>query len=169
MTKERRPVQPKPEDIFGFTEREKLFDRVSHTRLLEIVSDAATTVHKIEESYNNYGGFLFVTVSRSNGERRILVTFWGQGLHEGRERWLMDEWFWYQAHPFPPTLEQRIPNDQARQQIEQHRATISAEAKEEQQTKRGQIFELIADLTDEDGAWAEMQDLPWWLLGDDAE
>ena len=37
--------------------------------------------------------------------------------------------------------------------------SISSYIEEDFQTDRGRLFELLADLTDEDGAWAELQDM----------
>jgi len=51
------PHQPRPEEEFGLTEQERLFDKVSHERLVEFLADEATTIHRMEESYNNYGSF----------------------------------------------------------------------------------------------------------------
>ena len=44
-----------------------------------------------------------------------------------------------------------------------------ASARHDAQTNRGRIFELLADLTDEDGAYTEMEDLPHWLLDEDED
>ena len=51
--------------------------------------------------------------------------------------------------------------------IEARLAYVQAHASHETQSRRGQIFELLADLTDEDGAYSEMDDLPGWLLEDE--
>ena len=57
--RQKPPQKPRPADEFGFTKQEQLFDRVSHDRFLEFLGDEATAVHRVEESYNNYGEFLF--------------------------------------------------------------------------------------------------------------
>jgi hypothetical protein len=163
------PHKPKPGDEFGFTEREQLFDRVSHDRLMAFLDDSNTTIHRVEESSNSFGSFLFITLSKPGKDRRILVCFWGAGYHEGRERWIADEWFWHFSHPFPATLEQTVSHDEARRAIDEQRAFATAEATRDTQTSKGKTFEMLADLTDEDGAWADMQDLPWWLLSDEDE
>jgi hypothetical protein len=49
---------------------------------------------------------------------------------------------------------------------------ISPHISDKTQTNRGQLFEMLADLTDEDGALAEIQDLGHledWLLGSEEE
>ena len=167
MSIEQQPGPPQPEDEFGFSEKERLWDRASHERLMEFLESETTTIHRVEESSNNYGEFLFVTVSRPGSQRRILVTFWGAGYHEYRERWLTDEWHWYRANPFPETLEQQLEREEVKQQLSQRIESIKLNSSEQTQTRRGQMFEILADLTDEDGAYSEMQDLDdlagdWW-------
>ena len=77
--KDQPPRQPQPYEEFGLTKDERLFDKVSHERLVGFMADEATAIHRMEESHNNYGEFLFVTLSRPGNQRRILVTFWGAG------------------------------------------------------------------------------------------
>jgi hypothetical protein len=161
------PPLPRRETEFGFTDRETLFDRVSHPRLMALLADDATTVHRVLESSTSYGEFLFVTLSRPGSRERLLATFWGLGFHDYRERWLSTAWFWCFSNPLPKEDRQEIPKEEARQLIEARLAYVRAQAAHETQSRRGQIFEMLADLTDEDGALAEMDDLPDWLLGDE--
>lgn len=155
---------PKPAEEFGLTDQERLYDRVTHTRFMTFLDEPATTIHRLDESYNNYGEYLFVTLSRPGSGQRIYITFWGLGFHEYRERWITDEWFWYQATPRPEFEEHPLLPEQVKKQIEKRYTTIKGRADQATQTKRGQIFELLADLTDEDGAYTEIEDLPGWLL-----
>ena len=53
-----------PQEPFGFTELERLYDRISHARLEAILADEQTTIHEIDVSSNAFGEFLFVTASR---------------------------------------------------------------------------------------------------------
>lgn len=167
---ETRPPRPNPTREFGFSEKEDLFDRVSHQRLLEFLEDETTDVHRVEFSSNNYGEFFFVTVSRPGLERRIWVSFYGLGYHEGRERWLTDEWFWYRANPLPKSLEQEITREEALERLRERREELSGYIGESTQSSRGRLFEMLADLTDEDGAYTELEDLGGladWLLDDE--
>jgi len=68
-----------PAEAFALSEREQLFDRVSHERFLQILSDPKTQVHALEVSHNNYGEYLFVTLSRPGTTKRIFMTFYGLG------------------------------------------------------------------------------------------
>ena len=123
MTSREQP-QP-PTDPFGFTEHEKLWDRISDTRFRALIADEATTIHKIEIDANNYGEFAFVTLSREAEGKRHLMTFWGYGFHESRERWLVDQWAWYKANSFPATLKQRLSREEAEELLEQRREEIA--------------------------------------------
>jgi len=164
MSKERSQAA----ETFGFTEREKLFYRVSEARFQALLEDERTAIHRIELSANAYGEFLFVTVSlpeavnRPVGERKSVVTMFGLGLHEYRDRWITNEWFWVEAYTYPELLEQAIERENAKKLIEERREDIKAYVDNQQQSGRGQLFEMIADMTDDDGAIAEMED-----MGDD--
>lgn len=71
--------QPQPPNPFGLTEHEKLWDQVSDERLRALIEDPATTIHKLDVDANNYGEFVFVTLSREEEGQRQLLTL-GNGL-----------------------------------------------------------------------------------------
>ena len=162
------PAPKRPYEVFGFTEPESLSWRVKQERFQEILDDELTVIHTIQPSSNDYGEFLFVTTSRPGDKERIAMTFYGLGYHEHRERWLTDEWFWYQANSNPALMQQQIDKKDAKELIQQRQESIAPYLRESEQSEYGRIFELLADLTDEDGALAEMEDLgdiAHWLLG----
>ena len=161
------PAHPKPYEVFGLTEKEVLYWRVRNDRFKEILEDQQTLIHELKESSNNYGEFLFVTTSRLGDRDRIYITFYGLGYHEHRERWLTDEWFWYQSNLHEDQQEQLISKKEAQELLEERLADLHPFIKEDTQTEKGKFFELLADLTDEDGALAEMEDIePYidWIL-----
>lgn len=169
MSNERPVPFHRPDTEFGLTEHEQLFDRVSHNRLLEFLDDETTTVHRVEESTNSYGEFLFVTVSKPGSAHKLCVTFYGLGFHEHRERWLIDEWSWYHANALPDTLKQYVPKDDAKALVQERLEQIRPYATQQTQSARGKLFEMLADLTDENGALAELEDLDDladWLTDD---
>jgi hypothetical protein len=153
------PVAKRPYEEFGLTEKEHLFWRVSQNRFEEILKDEQTLIHEIKESSNEFGDFLFVTASRPVKKERICMTFYGLGFHESRERWITNEWFWYQASSYPELLRQRLEKAGAKEMIKQRLESIEPLLNKTTQTERGNLFEILADLTDEDGALAEMEDL----------
>ena len=92
------------------------------------------------------------------------MTFYGLGYHQHRERWLHEEWFWYQTSTNPDLLRQRIDKEKAKEILEQRLADIRPYLDDETQSERGKLFDdLLADLTDEDGALAEMEDLEEYI------
>jgi len=99
------------------------------------------------------------------------MTFYGLGYHEYRERWFTNEWYWHQSNPLPSLVKYRIPKDEANEIIQQRVESITPYLEEGKQTRRGWLFEMLAEMTDEDGALADLQDLgdlaDW--LGDNDE
>jgi hypothetical protein len=163
MTKEYR--QP-PQEGFKFTENEQLFSRVSDDRFRELVFNPKTTIHTARIDSNNYGEFIFITVSRPNGRRtesgadgKDVYTFWGLGMHEPRDRWLIDEWFYQRANQFPATLKRRTPQAEVEGLLRERQADIAPYAEKHEQSRRGQMFEDLAELADDDGIMSEMEDL----------
>src|SRR5258708_38023095 len=158
MTKE----HPHPHDAFGFTEHERLWERINHTRFLALLADPHTTIHHIEVSTNDYGEFLFVTLSQQIGQERQFVTLWGAGYHDQRERWLIDEGGWYETQQYRQMIPQQIALEDAQALVQERLAEIAPSVSSPHQSKRAKLFELLADLTDEDGALTDLDDLGIW-------
>ena len=59
-----------------------------------------------------------------------------------------------------------ISTEEARQLIQDRAASMRTYATGDTQSRRGRLFEILADLTDEDGAYVEMEDLPDDLFDD---
>ena len=87
------------------------------------------------------------------------MTFYGMGYHDYRERWFTDEWFWYQANQSPDLLRQQIDKEDAVEKLQKRWDSVRPHVRLDTQTEWGRLFELLADLTDEDGALAEMEDI----------
>ncbi len=154
-------------EAFAFTEREWLDERVSDKRFQTLLQDEQTVVHQIEVSTNNYGEFLFVTMSRRAGTDRAFVTFWSLGFHELRERWFTGEWRFYETQQFLHKIPQQIAPADAQLLIQDRRDQITPDVTPPSQSKRAQLFELLADMTDEAGAYTEMEDLGWLDEGEE--
>jgi hypothetical protein len=154
-----KPAPIKPYEVFGFTEKERAQWRISADRFDEILENRHTTIHTIEPASNTYGEFLFVTASRSRDEGRVYMGFYGLGYHEYRERWLVDEWYWFQERHSKELLRQQIPLEEAKTRIEERIEDIRPDIAEDTQTPRGELFEFLAELGDEDGALVAFQDL----------
>jgi hypothetical protein len=152
------PISPDQEP-YGFTEHERLFDRISHNRLIEILKDPQTTILKADLDSNTFGEFLFVATQRGAGEKVAHVTFYGLGYHEYRERWIDKEWAWYESTPYSETGQEALTQEQALAIITERQAEIAPELGRQTQSSRGRLYEMLADLTDEDGALSELEDL----------
>jgi hypothetical protein len=164
MTKERSPSTPEnPYQKFGFTESEILFYRITHKRFLEMLQDPQTKIHTVKESGNAYGEFLFVTISREVKGQQLIMTFYGLGFHEYRDRWFTDEWHWYQSSANSESCKGEISKDDAVKQVEFHRNEVLTYAAEATQSEEGYLFEMIAELTDDDGAIATFDDFLGFL------
>lgn len=148
---------PQPGPDFDFDDRERLYYRVSHDRFRRIFEDDATAVHRVELSLNSYGEFLFITLSRGGEQNRKPVTFYGLGYHEYRERWIHQDWYWYHAHPTGAM--QTVDKEEARTLLDEREQEVGEYVGKDQQSRRAQLYEMLADLTDEDGAIIDMEDL----------
>lgn len=132
---------------------------MSDEKLKEIIASPATTTHAVELSTNAFGEFLFLTASRGRGQQRICMIFYGLGYHEYRERWISEEWFWHQAPSNSVQIQRVIPGEEVTEKLEKRLTEISSHLNEDTQTELGRTFEQLANLTDDDAALAEMQDL----------
>ncbi|MBX3083939.1 MAG: hypothetical protein KF716_20050 [Anaerolineae bacterium] len=157
MTKE----VPQPSSGFEFSEHEKLYDRISDARFMEMIRDERTTIHDVTTSSNNYGEFVFITASRPNASKLDCVTFFGLGYHERRERWITDTWSWYDAHQTEERLAITVDRQEVEALIQARRDEIAEDMKHfpSEQSQSGILYEFLADLTDEDGAATELDDL----------
>ena len=163
--------EPQPSSGFEFTDNERLFDRVSQRRFDALVFDPATTIHEVKTTSNSYGKFLFLSSSRPKEKEREYITFFGCGLHEYRDRWYVDEWHFYSSSPYGDLAERSISHDEARRLLAERRAEIMIEARHHQQSKRGQMFEMMAEISDDDGTISDFEDFGGLLSGlfDDEE
>ena len=112
-----QPAPKRPYEIFSLTEKEALYWRVDDQRFQALLEDESTVVHKIHTSTNNFGEFLFVTTPRPGEQERIAMTFYGLGYHQHRERWITDEWFWYQTNVYPSMMEDQVDKNKAKELI----------------------------------------------------
>ena len=159
------PEAPKPEVDFHFTENERLFDRISHRRFLSLISNPKVVINLIKEDGNSFGEFLFVTVTQRKQEEGRPLTFYGLGYHEQRERWIHEYWRWYES--YLDTEGKVVPKKKAMEQIKEREEWVKGmAASEPRPTRRAEMYALLADLTDEDGAMIEMEDFGWAFLGD---
>jgi hypothetical protein len=87
------------------------------------------------------------------------MTFFGFGYHEYRERLIKEEWFWYPAYLKPEELDELVTKPEFADILQNRLEHLPSAADIENQSQYGKMFKLLADLTDEDGALAEMEDI----------
>lgn len=148
-----------PADTFGLTGKERLYSRVSDKRFQAILTDPTTVIHQVAVDNNLFGEYLFITLSRMDGEQRSALTFYGLGYHDEREQWVTEVWHWYVSQSLSRATQHQISLAEAQQQIQARREEIAPFMTEYNPSRRALLFALIADLTDEDGAVTEMEDL----------
>ena len=149
----------RPYEIFGFSEEEVNRLRIPDEKLQEILANPNTNIHSINASTNTFGEFMFLRTSKGMGQNRIRMTFYGLGYHQYRERWLYEEWFWYQSQGDMGGQREPMSLEDAQRQLEKRRNALSPFFYEYEQSEYGWMFERMADMTDDDAALAEMQDL----------
>ena len=160
------PEAPINHDCFQFTEKEQLDDRISRARFMTLVDDPNVDVNDIKVSTNAFGEFMFVTLSCRTIPASERLTFYGLGYHEQRERWITGYWRWYESIYNAKELD-IIPKPEAKAQIqEREEFARDAAAASPVPSRRAQLYELMAHLTDEDGALTELEDLGWNLDDD---
>lgn len=142
---------------FGLTHKEKLFYRVKHERFMGFLTAPHTSIHDAQVSTNTYGEFLFVTASRPGSAEREQLTFFGLGYHEPRDRWITDEWFWYQTRQYLPE-QKELEVQRVLRLIEDRQAEISTDVALHRRSRRGVIFESLADISDDDSVQADFED-----------
>lgn len=159
MSPEYPPPHSADQDGYDFTQHERLFSQINHERFLSILADPNTATLNISIDSNSFGEFLFVTTRRENGTRQSYITFYGLGFHEHRERWIKDEWRWYEGMASLHDEATPLATEEVLRQISTRSAEIASQVTQTTQSKRGMLYEMLADLTDEDGALSELEDL----------
>lgn len=149
----------RPYEVYGFEEQERLYWRVGEDRFLQILADDETLIHQVLNSSNQFGDFVFVTTSRPGDHGRVAMVFYGLGYHQQRERWILDEWYWYQGSVRPELLAKHTSQEEVFELLKDRKDRLQPRAAENKQTTRGRLFEILAELTDEDGALAKLEDL----------
>jgi len=152
--------RPQPHEVLGLTENEQLFDRISDVHFRTLLSDENTLVHMVELANNSFGEFQFITISRPTTSGRLYATFWGNGYHDYRERWIMSEWRWYESARHE---DQILAKTDVEAMLRQRTEEIVKYATQPTQTERGRLFEILADLTDDDGALSDLEDMGDWF------
>ena len=163
-TPENNPATPVG---FEFTRNEQLYNAVGDGRFRAWLTDAQTRIHEAKLSGNSYGEFLFVTLTRGEDT----YTYYGLGYHDHRETWIEDRWHFYRANRKPDTS---VRVETAEAKLSERIRDIAVEksySNEQEPSQRALLYAMLADLTDEDGALADLDDLMalGWRFEDEDE
>ena len=158
MRSERQHYQPlRPYEVFGLDKTEVAQMRVMAEKFKQILADKNTTIRTIEVKANQFGEFLYLTASHRRGRQQVTMTFFGLGYHQHRERWITQEWFWYQTPPNKTDARQRLSLEEAENQLAQRLAKIMQAPDHTPQSKPGHDFEQLAIEHGDSVALAKMQ------------
>ena len=110
--------------------------------------------------------FIKVQLPQSEEGRREFICFWGLGHHESRDTWLIDNWRFHRANTFSDSFDSILSAVMLLDMIIKRKTEIAGYAAVHQSSQRGQLFSELADLTDDDGAYSEMEDFENLFGGD---
>lgn len=158
------PRGQRPYEVLGLTAQEQRAGLLKNEKLKEILAAPDTRLHAVKQSFNHYGEFLFITLSRQGGQGRVFATFYGLGYHKYRERWITNEWFWYQSIGNTEIHNQTITPETLNEAVATAQESIRPKIKTHTQTPRGKLFELLASISDDDAALAEIEQIDLFIL-----
>jgi hypothetical protein len=131
-------------------------DKASTETILSLLNRDDVTIYESHESENDYGEFLFITYKLGDA----WWTSFGLGYNWNRERTVLG-WESYTTsnwRKITKPLNKETVIAQIVTRHEEKQADFMAE-QSKPQSRHGILYSMLADLTDEDGAMAEMQDL----------
>jgi hypothetical protein len=158
--REHRPQRPAFAEAFDLTEREVLFNHLTDTRLQSLLDQPDLLIHSAEVDSNSYGEFLFLTLSKAYQGKRFTLTCYSLGWHEEREEWIQGSWAFYQNNPLEALAQKTLSKAEVQTLLKGRQAEVTAWSQAvTPPLRRALLFRLLADLTDEDGAHSELEDL----------
>jgi hypothetical protein len=140
---------------FELTPEEIQKEQVTFERLLQLVSKA-DQISSSMRSHNNYGEFRFVTLWIGNTR----ISLYGHGVHENRgieygEHFVVYE---YIDFGYGDKTKKLIYGEVVEELMREHKNYPTDYRRGDSQT---QVFNMLADLTDDDAAYSEFADNGW--------
>lgn len=139
------------------TDKEHLWDKISYDRMKELLNDPKIVVLDYSIDYNSYGEFFFITLKHKDDDEKYF-TFFGLGLHEGRNRWMDEFTFYtmykndYTKYPMPSKAETMISLNDWEGEFKRQRKNYI----ERYGNKPNRLYEEIADMSDDDFAMSQL-------------
>ena len=146
-------------DEFRFlTENEKLFEKISHNRLIDLINSDTMVLVCEGVSCNSYGEFMFITLKHKDN----YISLYGLGYHEYRDMWLANEWHiaHYGKEKDFALPERKRDKRGMLKEIEDYRQKIvnNPNVLKHKQSKRGGLFQELADIGDDDSTISLMEE-----------
>lgn len=160
---------PKPirfaRDAFGLSDTEKLNYQLADERFRALLNDDTTHVHRILMDANSFGEYLFVTLSCEVAGQHYGLTVYGLGYHHRREQWITDMWYWHEHHRLDALFQNNLSKTFVLEQLAARRELVAAQKTSQKTSEDALLFRLLANLTDDDGAATDIDDMGWYFLG----
>ena len=131
-------------EITVFNENEKLYDRVTHIKLLDLIKHHKVISCNIDS--NSFGEFLFIELLIQNSS----ITFYSLGYHDLRDEYLLNHWHFYTGNSYNSS--KHLNKKNVLKLINDRFAKISNLNFNHKRSKRGYQFSEIADIFGDDTA-----------------
>jgi hypothetical protein len=138
------------------TKSELLWDKVTPDRLYGLINNKDYEVISISHSTNSFGEFQFITLW--NKSANDFVTFYGNGYHWARDRYITDYFSFYSGMRINYPEKHVLFKQSVIDELKNVRELVEEKAKKHKResNKKSSQFEMIADeIGDEDFAYSE--------------
>lgn len=147
---------------FGITKNEMLWDEISYEHFIEILGKSNVKAIRCERDANTYGDFRFLTLLGKTDDGNLWhLSVYGMGFHEHRETHVIafkiNDCHGFTSHKWE---EPGILKTKVKAILAEEYADYSAREKADDPGPEAELFGMLADLTDDDGAMSEMSDIP---------
>ena len=157
------------------TEEEASRDYITWERLIELIDREDAVVSSLSRDRNSYGEFTFVKLTFMPVPRGEIygpncarpldpewrtIGFYGLGYHEHRDVWYTERWhISTMSHMrFDEVQVNWLRKEPTIEKLYAELERIEPLAKGHKPDRRGQVFAMLADLTDDDAAISDMED-----------
>lgn len=147
------------------TDRELLFDKISHKRMIQIINKPSVRVVSLKRDSNYHGEFLWISLVHNN----YYFTAYSMGFHEGKDRYITDEWSLVYFEKYSQDIREkrnhvfRMDRQLVLDTIQKEQDECIRYQEKHTTSEEGKLYELIAELSDEDGAYSMLEDFGYLM------
>lgn len=158
-----------PDNAYSFlTKNEKLFERIGEEKLFKLIGDGIVVPRMCEVDDNSFGEWLFINCLVAAKPERSIMFVSKFGFHYHKEEYEMDRAYgFYTGGKIYGDSGRDITLEEVAKEADEYRTEMERNAKlynndeDPERKKRNDMYDLMAELGDEDGALGEMRDLGW--------